>query len=251
MPWLLVLPVYQQPWYWLCKIVLVYCEDIFQSPQPFQCERMIQNCKVIQLSAVITQYNIVRFYIKKLQELRQNINQMQDPQKTPHTSRAMGCFLWIFVKKLTALQRHCTICMFLWTKNWIVLYVYFLSQGQRGQQVLGYSPSTKWIPILIICLRHILGTYYIGLEEPGSAFIKPDQLDPWIKDQIKITLLPTISHLQLPNFVSFGRACPSHMILNLVTVGAKIVDSRAFPIWSLIHGLRWSGLIKAEPGLGA
>ena len=27
----------------------------------------------------------------------------------------------------------------------------------------------------------------------------------------------------------------------------EIVDSRAFPSWSLIHGLRWSGLIKAEP----
>ena len=27
----------------------------------------------------------------------------------------------------------------------------------------------------------------------------------------------------------------------------KIVDSRAFPSWSLIHGLRWSRLIKAEP----
>ena len=27
----------------------------------------------------------------------------------------------------------------------------------------------------------------------------------------------------------------------------KIVDSRSFPSWSLIHGLRWSGLIKAEP----
>ena len=27
----------------------------------------------------------------------------------------------------------------------------------------------------------------------------------------------------------------------------KIVDSRAFPSWSLIHGLRWSGLINAEP----
>ena len=30
----------------------------------------------------------------------------------------------------------------------------------------------------------------------------------------------------------------------------KIVDRRAFPIWSLIRGLRWSGLIKAEPGEG-
>ena len=29
----------------------------------------------------------------------------------------------------------------------------------------------------------------------------------------------------------------------------EIVDSRAFPSWSLIHGLPWSGLIKAEPEL--
>ena len=29
---------------------------------------------------------------------------------------------------------------------------------------------------------------------------------------------------------------------------AKIVDSRAFPSWSLIRGSGWSGLIKAEPG---
>ena len=28
----------------------------------------------------------------------------------------------------------------------------------------------------------------------------------------------------------------------------KIKDSRVFPIWSLIHGSSWSGLIKAEPG---
>ena len=27
----------------------------------------------------------------------------------------------------------------------------------------------------------------------------------------------------------------------------KIVDSRSFPSWSLIHGLRWSGLIKVGP----
>ena len=39
---------------------------------------------------------------------------------------------------------------------------------------------------------------------PGPAFIKPDQLDPWIKDQIKITLLSTILPLQLPNLVTVG-----------------------------------------------
>ena len=69
----------------------------------------------------------------------------------------------------------------------------------------------------------------------GSAFIKPDQLDPWIKDQIKITLLPTNSHLLLHDTKYGNCRC-------------KIVDSRAFPSWSLIRGLRWSGLIKAEPG---
>ena len=42
--------------------------------------------------------------------------------------------------------------------------------------------------------------------------------------------------LSLPHDTKFGNC------------RCKIVDSRAFPIWSLIHGLRWSGLIKAEPG---
>ena len=70
---------------------------------------------------------------------------------------------------------------------------------------------------------------------PGPTFIKPDQLDPWIKDQIKITLLPTISHLLLPNFVSCGRACPSHMTQNLVTVGAKLWTADRFLVdpWSM------------------
>ena len=42
--------------------------------------------------------------------------------------------------------------------------------------------------------------------------------------------------LSLPHDTKFGNC------------RCKIVDSRAFPSWSLIHGLRWSGLIKAEPG---
>ena len=70
---------------------------------------------------------------------------------------------------------------------------------------------------------------------PGSAFIKADQLDPWIKDQIKITLLPTISHLQLSNFVSCGRACPSHMTQKLVTVVAQLWTAECFLVdpWSM------------------
>ena len=56
----------------------------------------------------------------------------------------------------------------------------------------------------------------------GSAFIKPDQRNPWIKDQLGNALLSTILHLQLPNFLSCGRDKPSHMTQNLVTVGAKL-----------------------------
>ena len=76
--------------------------------------------------------------------------------------------------------------------------------------------------------------YITDVTAPGPTFIKPDQLDPWIKDQITITLLPTISHLLLPNFVSCGRACPSHMTQNLVTVGAKLWTADRFLVdpWS-------------------
>ena len=107
-------------------------------------------------------------------------------------------------------------------------------------QSLQSQISNHGNPYIVLFLTRILCQ--------GSAFIKPDQLDPGIKDQIKITLLPTISHLQLLNFVSCGRVCPSHMTQNLVTIGANYGDSRVFPIWSLIRGSSWSGLIKAEPG---
>ena len=60
------------------------------------------------------------------------------------------------------------------------------------------------------------------IKWPGSAFIKPDQRNPWIKDHLGNALLSTILHLQLPNFVSCGRDKPSHMTQNLVTVGAKL-----------------------------
>ena len=70
--------------------------------------------------------------------------------------------------------------------------------------------------------KPIQGEIYIGRSNPGSAFIKPDQRNPWIKDQLGNALLSTILHLQLPNFVSCGRDKPSHMTQNLVTVGVKL-----------------------------
>ena len=41
--------------------------------------------------------------------------------------------------------------------------------------------------------------------------------------------------LSLPHDTTFGN------------YRCKIVDNRSFPSWSLIHGLRWSGLIKVGP----
>ena len=43
--------------------------------------------------------------------------------------------------------------------------------------------------------------------------------------------------LSLPHDTKFGNC------------RCKIVDSRSFPNWSLIHGLRWSGLKKVGPEL--
>ena len=99
----------------------------------------------------------------------------------------------------------------------------------RGSPVI----SADAMMIIFQCRRYTYQHFNSSL--PGSAFIKPDQRNPWIKDQIKITLLPTISHLLLPNFVSCGRACPSHMTQNLVTVGAKLWTADRFIVdpWSM------------------
>ena len=109
--------------------------------------------------------------------------------------------------------------------------------GWMTQDPTGHKPplvlAINW------CLQATyngLGQWWpISLSSSGSAFIKPDQYNPWIKDQIKITIVPTISHLQLPNFVSCGRACPSHMTQNLVTVGAKLWTAERFLVdpWSM------------------
>ena len=95
---------------------------------------------------------------------------------------------------------------------------------------------THWGRVTHICVSKLTDRRQaIIWTNTGPTFIKPGQLDPWIKDQIKITLLPTVSHLLLPNFVSCGRACPSHMTQNLVTVGAKLWTAERFLVdpWSM------------------
>ena len=62
----------------------------------------------------------------------------------------------------------------------------------------------------------------------GPTLIKPDQFDPWIKDQLGNALLPPILPLQLQNFVSRGRACPSHITQSLVTVWKKLLTGESF-----------------------
>ena len=93
------------------------------------------------------------------------------------------------------------------------IFISFIMSPLRIQ----HSRAYRWLyarDLIAFELRQAL--------HPGSAFIKPDQRNPWIKDQLGNALLSTILHLQLPNFVSCGRACPSHMTQNLVTVGAKL-----------------------------
>ena len=83
-------------------------------------------------------------------------------------------------------------------------------------------------PLLILLYCYCRIAYKLStmrkssVASPGSAFIKPDQRNPWIKDQLKNALLSTILYLQLPNFVWCGRACPSHMTQNLVTLPQRL-----------------------------
>ena len=54
-----------------------------------------------------------------------------------------------------------------------------------------------------------------------TVMTNPDQLDPWLKDQLGNALLSTILPQSYEIFVSYGRACPSHMTQYLVTIWAK------------------------------
>ena len=69
-------------WYVLCN------DNILGSPyNTVYCNlSIITWVPYYNMSAVIARSDIVRYYIKKLQELRQNINQMLVSQKTPHSS---------------------------------------------------------------------------------------------------------------------------------------------------------------------
>ena len=129
---------------------------------------------------------------------------------------------WWFETPSSPLWRHCNVDT--------------LRPGQDGRHfaddIFKCIFFNKDLSILIkISLKFVLNGPFnhipplvqmMSWRRPGSAFIKPDQRNSWIKDQLGNALLSTISHLQLPNFVSCGRDQPSHMTQSLVTVGAKL-----------------------------
>ena len=90
----------------------------------WECEKEIVN-EIDYICTADCHFNAVKFVTILHSALRwqwQNISHSLDSQKTPHTSpvrprphgRPMGCLLWGFWRKLTALKRHptvLTICM--------------------------------------------------------------------------------------------------------------------------------------------
>ena len=91
-----------------------------------------------------------------------------------------------------------------------------------------------------ICRDHLNWTASVAAQfKCVQTFIKPDQLDPWIKDQLGNALLSTIFPLQLRNFVSCERAFRSHMTQHLVTVGTKLLTG----VWLYLILNPWIKLI--------
>ena len=70
--------------------------------------------------------------------------------------------------------------------------------------------------------------------------IKSNQLNRWINDQVKITLLFIILPIWLWNSVTCGKVKPSDMSYNFVT----LVGGWGVGGWGLIPGSSWSSLMK-------
>ena len=87
----------------------------------------------------------------------------------------------------------------------------------------------------------------INSLRPGPTFIKPDQRNPWIKNQLGNDLLSTILAPTVTKFCVIweGQALPHDTKFG--NSRCEIVGRRVIFIWSLIHGSSWSGLIKVGP----
>ena len=129
-----------------------------------------------------------------------------------------------------------------------------------------WYPSLKW-RFFCWAIRQSLTSMFGVIDFNGLHYIgisgQPEELrwhtrshfyqtrSPWSVDQgsadnhspVK-NVTPTVTKLcvmwegqALPHDTKFGN-CRD-----------KIVDSKVFPSWSLIHGSSWSGSIKVEPGV--
>ena len=97
-----------ETWSWSFTKIIYYCIMFKWLAKPSDIFSPLLECelKVIQSSAVITRSNIVRYFINNYRNrgrilIRCWIHKIH-PIPRPN-GRAMGCLLWIFVRKLTAL----------------------------------------------------------------------------------------------------------------------------------------------------
>ena len=83
----------------------------------------------------------------------------------------------------------------------------------------------------------------------SSAFIKLNQLDPWIEDQMKKKKKKSLAIYNFASTVMKFYVTWSSLPLSTKSCNCMdiTVNSWAFPSWSLIQGWIWSGLLKAEP----
>ena len=89
-------------------------------------------------------------------------------------------------------------------------------------------------------------------QTPGLTFINPDQLDQGSTDNHSPvnSFAPTVTKFCVGGTTTTTTTTTTTHTHDTKSGNCrdKIVDSRAFPSWSLIHGSSWSGLIKVEPG---
>ena len=119
--------------------------------------------------------------------------------------------------------------------------------------LLGYTVNNWWKCIKKASQRSSLDKYWCHRATTWTRLCFYQTRSAWSRDQGSnknlspaYNFAPTVTKfcvmwegLSLPHDTKFCNC------------RCKIVDSKAFPIWSLIHGSSWSGLIKAEPGLNA
>ena len=135
-----------------------------------------------------------------------------------HLSTLLTSSYWIYNFVGCILAMPCRFC--------IVVHMFraLLMQMNPGVCIMNKSLFMKIMNHFLQSIVQVLAL------SPGPTFIKLNQFDPWIKDELGKALLPKILPLQLQNVVLGGRACPSHKTQTFVTVGAKLLTGGGFSL---------------------